>query len=308
MNAQDLVNKARGLAFMPNTSGFSDQDLLDEINIAQQIMLVPAIVRASGEYFTETADVPVDANGFARIPTAAVASTARMLSWLYDDGHEGPPLIQLSLADVFSQSSSEPYSDSGPVGGATFTFVPDGVQIYGTQTSGMVRVRYSRSPATLTLLVASPGSLWSVTGVTDNGTNWIAAVTPVYPVVYMPPGVPCDITDATSPHRMLFTGMSDGLGNVTCDLDSNPNRVAAGDFVTISGGTYVPQYADEWHVLLLYYGAARIADLRKDSARKQSLLTDAEGIRHELTNIAQPRSKINAKRINAWAGWPRSNY
>lgn len=310
MNAQDLVTKVRGLAFMPNTSGFSDQDLLDEINIAQQIMLVPAIVRASGEYFTETIDVSIDANGFARIPPAAIASTSRMLSWVFDDCREGPPLVQLSLADIHTQALSEPYSGSGPVGASTFTFVPDGIQVYGSQLTGKVRVRYSRTPSPLVLVApATPPSMgWAVSSVTDTSPNWVAGCTPLEGSLSIVAGTLYDITDNLSPHRMLFTGIGASGDNVVCGPDTTPNRVAVGAVATVSGYTYTPQYADEWHNLLLYYGAARIVDLRKDSQRKESLLTDAENIRRELTNMAQPRSKINVKRINAWAGWSRRGH
>ena len=321
MLAQELVTRASALAFLPNTTAFSAAAILGEINLAMRMMLAPALVRVNGEYFTETLDVTPDASGYVRLPQTALSTTARLVNWIYSDGSEGDPLMQVSLTDIASiqniEGSTVNYGGVNyPVSSGTpyaFTPLPDGIQLYSVPQNGNCRIRYSRLPAPLilgaagTLVPPTTAVVWNTTGVPTQSTgNWIVATTPAQGTGNPAVNTPIDLIDFNSPYRMTITGTADGSGNVILGaigvVDTVAARITAGFFACATYNSPVPQCPVEWHDYLLYCAAARLAGLRKDPNLKADLLNDAKSLQMELTNIAQPRFKQNVKSISAWRG------
>ena len=228
MFVQELVTRAKAMAFLPNVTEFSDANVIGELSLAQMELLVPALLRANGEYFTEVLDVPADVNGYVRIPPAALASTARVISWVNTDGSESSALNRIELADIHAMQSSG-YQIGTP---GAFSLVPDGVMIYGAPVTGNCRIRYSRLPSDLCLAQSSGGApqVWTVT-VTQDGTlsYWILTPTPLSGTG-LPTGL-LDLTDCNTPYRLVASAINNGSPAGTITLSS----VIAGNSVTING-------------------------------------------------------------------------
>lgn len=310
MLAQELVDEAREQAFLPNSTDFTDDYILLQVNRCLRMELVPAIIRANAEYFTELLDVAPDSQGYVRLPYAAVASTARVITWVDDSGREFAPLVQLSIADIHMQNG---YPGVGGGSPETFSPLPDGIQVYGSWDVGKCRVRYSRQPSKLILPVASPANIWTLSVPVQNGagTFWVSTPTVLPGMTNSLPTGLLDITDALSPHRLIAGSLSVVSGHiVVAPVDGGAGdalaaRVLAGSYLTAAGKAPMPQCAIEWHDLLLYYSAARLAGLRKDFALKSDILTDAGPILSNLLNQAAPRMPNNAKIISAFRGHRR---
>jgi hypothetical protein len=295
MLVQDLINKIRERSFLPNTTNFSDQKILDETNLCQSMMVLAAIIEANGEYFTEVIDVAPDPTGFVRMPSAAIASTARILTWVNSDGSESAPLRRRELADINTLQVNG-YAVGQPL---SFTLVPDGIMTYGIAATGKCRVRFSRLPSTLVIPVAGTNQ-WTLGTPTQVGGNWIASVTPASGLAGS-----LDLTDPLAPHRWLGQVPSASASTINLGAVGVADVLAArvaGANVNLIGQTTVPQYPDEWHSLLMYYSAAVMAGLRKDYGLKQDLLGDATSLRRTILNMATPRTKQNPKIISAWRG------
>ena len=310
MLAQQIVDRVRALAFIPNTTEFSDANLLAEINVAQVEDVVPAIVKVNGEYFTEILDVTPDTTGYARLPAAALASTARLITWVDPYGRESKPLNHIEIADI-STIQATGYAVGQPY---AFTLLPDGIQLGGSLENGALRVRYSRLPSDL-ILPTSTGSatVWTLTApVQDAATvKWVSTPTPIGGGSGSPTA-PLDVTDALSPSRLIVGSCATELIRfsefvVISPIDGSVGdalaaRVLAGSYCTAAGTTYVPQYPKEWHNLLVYFGAALMAYRRKDYSLQASLRQSAQMLQDKLTDVSQPRTKQNPKVISAWRG------
>lgn len=313
MLAQELVDSVREQAFMPNTTNFLDSDILACINRCMRMQMVPAIIRANAEYFTEMLDVQPDSTGFVRLPAGAVASTARVITWVDDCGKELAPLVQIALADIHMMNG---YPGVGGGSPETFSPLPDGIQVYGVWDVGMCRVRYSRQPSAMILPSEQTANVWTLSAPVKDGAGTFWVSTPTAVSGSGAPTSPLDITDALSPHRLIagsrLMGTSGDAGLVIIAPvdggigDATAARVLAGSYLTAAGTAPMPQCADEWHDLLLYYSAAREAGLRKDFALKADILNDAGGILNNLLNQAAPRTAQNPKVISAWRGHRRS--
>ena len=230
MLAQQIVDRVRALAFIPNTTEFSDANLLAEINVAQVEDVVPAIVKVNGEYFTEILDVTPDTTGYARLPAAALASTARLITWVDPYGRESKPLNHIEIADI-STIQATGYAVGQPY---AFTLLPDGIQLGGSLENGALRVRYSRLPSDLILPSSSTANEWTTVVSKDvTGMFWVAAFTPVSGTGA--PSAPLDITDALSPHRLIIGSLRTTSISETLTLSgvtvSSANRV----YITVNG-------------------------------------------------------------------------
>lgn len=326
MLTQELVDRSRERAFYPVSTTFTDAKVLAEINTAQLGKVAPAIVKAMGEYFTETADLLPDSAGTVRLPYEALASTARVLTWVDANGQESGPIRRVEQGDIGSVSGQggsgtimveQPdhtfvavSSSSLNAGNArtSFALTPDGVQIFGYTSGGYVRCRYSRMPSLLLIPSSGAANTWTVATVVIAGGDHIATVAPFLGVGALPSAVYYDIVDNLAPHRKLATCLEDGAGRLILGAVGNAaadrlaTRVRAGAYVCATGYTFVPQYSDEWHSLLMLYAAAALAGLRKDYTLEDRRLREAAILQAELINLAQPRTKQNPKVMSAWAG------
>lgn len=302
MLSAELIQNVRDLSFLPNTSNFADQKVLDQINIAQRMMVVPAIQRALGEFFTETLDIlAYPSDGTVRFPSAAIISSARVITWVDASGRESQPLMHKELADIPSLTGST----GAP---RAFTLNPNGITVYGGDLSGFCRVRFPRLPSTLVLIT----NAWLSVNTVINTLGYSAEpVNPIPPAVISIPNSTYDFTESISPYRCL--GSYSTVSGVVLITPSGTQlsldliaKFANTCYATAVGTTAVPQYPVEYHDLLIYYSAARVAGLRKDATLKQDLLGDASSIQRELLNQAQPRTKQNAKTISSWRGHTRT--
>ena len=296
MLTAEIIEQVRELAFVPNSTGFSDAVLLSRINMAQRMMVVPALNRAHGEYFTEVLDVTPDAAGFIRLPKDAIVSSARMISWVDTTGRESGPLRKRELADIEGAVTQA----AAQGGDLCFSLVPDGVQLYGYPSTGSCRVRFPRMPSSL-ILQGAVATTWKLsTAPMLAGAVYTATVVP-YSGTGVAPDAPGDLTDADTPHRWLGS-LAINSDNTVNMAEAVARRAQIGSIVTLSRQTALPQYGDEWHDLLCYFAAAVIAGRRKDYGLKQDLLADCVSIQREILNMADPRTKQNVGIVSAWRG------
>jgi len=261
-------------------------------------MVVPAIQRTLGEYFTEKLDISAYvSDNSVRLPSAAIISSARVITWVDANGNESQPLMHKELADIPSLTGTTGTPRA-------FTLNPNGIFVYGGDLTGFCRVRYPRLPSILTLIA----NAWTVlNNPLPSGGNTVDAVVPIPPATAVISDGMYDLTEAVSPYRYLGNyqvttqNVIFGIMGLQTTLDLTA-KVSSGCYVTATGTTAVPQLPVEYHDLLIYYAAARVAGLRKDSMLKQDLLADAVSIQRELLNQAQPRAKQNSKTISAWRG------
>ena len=316
MNASEIADSVRKLCFLPQTSEFTDQLILDEVNVVQRMALTPAILRANGEYLTEIVDLLPDATtGSVTFPKQAVASTTRVLTWLYDNDTESQPLQVISLGDEATSSQGN-YVVGSPT---QFVDTPDGVRILGGVPSNQyLRVRFSRRPGKLIIPSTAPPPITvlglKVLNIVVNGSAvpgytgydlQLTKVTDNVPVVDNGFSAYCDVSKPTSPYRPRIMSLSfvcqPAIWNILVPVGTT-NLPQVGDIVTVEDTAWNAQFPDEWHDLLCYYGAARMAGLRKDRNLKAELLGDASSFLKELINEAQPRTKLAPKVINAMRG------
>ena len=318
MNADQLIVRVKARAFVPETSSFTINLILDEINTAVRTMWAEALVKADGEFFTETADLLPDVSGHAVLPADALSSTARVLTWVDANGQESSPLRRVEQGDIGSVSGKKgsgtimvQQSDgtfvtvtgtsSSGYGAAptSFALTPNGAQLFSYTPSGKLRCRYSRRPGQLVagtsftvMQVASVNAGISFTTTTPDG---------VVPTLATWQNQALDLTSGKSPYRRrVLTPLLVSAGvNLWTYTGS---QVAVGDFLTFPGTTYVPNAPLEWHDLLMYYASATLASLRKDYDLEARRMGEAGAIFTKLLNTAQPRTKQNPKALSAWAG------
>lgn len=320
MNADTLVTRAKTRAFVPTTSAFSTQSILDEINTALRTLWVPALLKADGEFFTEIVDVVPDSAGNVKLPDDSVSNTARVLTWVDANGQESAPLRRIEQGDVGSVANNAGLTSvrveqpdgsivvvaitgSGGYGTApvSFTLTPDGVQVLNFTAGGRLRCRYSRRPGELVA-----GTSTTVLQVVTVGVSSITTVAPdgVVPVAGTWAGKPLDVTSGKSPHRRQAINSGGYLVNTGPNAwnYASPPTLYPGDYLTFPGTSYIPNAPVEWHDLLMYYASAQVASLRKDYELETRRLAEAAGIFKELLAAAQPRTKQNPKTLSAWAG------
>jgi hypothetical protein len=314
MNADQIIARVRDLSFLATTSQFTDIKVLDSVNSALVALLGPAMGRTSGELLTEMQDVAfVTGQGAYAFPARSMLNTARVVTWVDSSGNERPPLKRLEPADAyrFAGSTGDPLS---------FVMSATGITLYPTpQSAGWVRFRYPKKMGSL-VTDSLDGSnyhlnVWTIKAVDYLGTPYVLQVanSSLNPAgVWV--GANLDVVSAVNPHKiyMMSNGYSAavsgaGVNSITMNAISGYATAAAlgiqvGDFITVAGTSYVPQAPDEWHELLILYGAARVAMLRKDYALQDKLMTEASLYWKEVLNAAQPRTKQNAKGISAWRG------
>jgi len=310
MTPVEVADNVRELCFLPQTSEFSDQKILDATNMAMRMALTPSLLRANGEYLTEIIDVlPDQTTGDVRIPRQAVASTSRVLTWVYSDGTESTPLQFCSIADQPSASFGN-YAIGSPT---QFVLTPDGIRVLGGVPSGVyMRVKFSRRPGKLILPAQVPstgpvGLKISTAGPAYTFLGVYGALSGL-PVLENGAVITVEISSGISPFRVkVFDAVITGAaGSWAITLPTGSTYTPQiGDLITTPDTAWNPQFPEEWHDLLCYYGAARMAGLRKDRTRKEELLGDAQSILHELINEVTPRAKLAPKVLNAMRGHVR---
>ena len=146
MNANQIVARVRELAYIPTTTAFTDQKIIDSVNSEMHLSLTPAILRASGELLTETVDIPlVSGTAGYELPTRTMLSTVRQVCWVDGGGFERPNLVRLELSQVFRYSN---------VSGDPLAFHLTATQIVlhpTPTTAGYLRLRYSHRMSDLVL-------------------------------------------------------------------------------------------------------------------------------------------------------------
>lgn len=302
MTADELISRVRDLAFVAATTAWTDQKILDNANAEADSNIVTAILRASGEMLTDYQDIPfVDGQASYDFPARAMLSTARLVTWVDGNGYERARLERIELADMFkfSKSTGEPVA-----------FALDATSIYPVPTPGVtgsLRVRYSRDLGTLvsdTLASARHNAVGTITTATAGTINTAAALD-----TFCLNGSKVDVVQAKSPHKLLIkdlvvTSFTPGASTMAVGAltAAQALTISAGDYVTAARTTYTAQCSDEWHDMLLYSTAARVAGLRKDWNLMKMRSDSAAEIGEKLIRAAQPRTKQNSKMISAWRG------
>ena len=315
MNADEILVRVRDLAYIPTTTAFTDDKILQAINSEMHSTFSAAVVRASGELLTEVVDIPlvVGQEAYA-FPKRALASTVRQVTWVDAAGYERPNLLRIELSQIYRYSQIQGYP-------LAFHLDATSVHVHPTPSSsagGSIRLRYSHRMGDLvSAAVDGAGQSQAVSTVVDfvsgsdtvnltvatNGWPSVAPSTGIVPTV--------DFTSRNAPHKLTgmdFPVLTAVAGNTYIKMVGTigTGLVVAGDYMTVAGTSYVPQCPDEWHELLCLFGAARMALQRKDFQLREQLLGLAAGMERELINTSQPRTKQNSKQISSWAGGRRA--
>jgi hypothetical protein len=118
-----------------------------------------------------------------------------------------------------------------------------------------------------------------------------------------------DVTSFSTPYRLKWkdvtvTTMTAGTATIVCngvDMTTGINIVVAGDFVTSSLNSYVPQGIPvEWHSLIELRVVARIQSSIGDDESSKATLANAGMIEGRLLSLVEPRSSGNPKKMSAW--------
>lgn len=320
MNADKLVIRAKARAFIPDSSSFTTDLILEELNTAIHGPFSVALLKADGEYFTEVLDLLPDTYGNVIFPADALVSTARVLTWADASGNESPPLRRIEQGDIGSAAGSggsgaisveQPdhtfvtviSSGSGGYGAAptSFALTPDGVRVFNYSVGGHLRCRYSRRPGDLVAGLAT--KVLVVTAITP-GVSFAASSPdglPAYSTGVWD-SVALDRTPNASPFRRVALDQQITHIGLTDVWTYTGSQVAVGDVLTLPGTTYTPNAPTEWHDLLMYYAAATLASLRKDYDLEARRFAEAAVLFKTLLDATQPRTKQNPKVLSAWAG------
>lgn len=299
MNADKLVIRCKARAFIPETSSFTADSILDEINTALRTLFAPMLLQTNGEYFTETVDLTPDSSGNVLLPEDSISNTARVLTWVDSNGQESSPLRRIEQGDIGNFSSTGYSYSASPT---SFALTPDGAKILGfVAGSGAVRCRYSRRPGEL--VAGTHTQVLAVTAVTA-GVSFAASSPDGLPAwnTGVWDGVDLDLTLKDSPFRRKALDSHITHIASTDVWTYTGSMVSKGDVLTIPGTSYMPQAPTEWHDILMDQGASLLANLRKDYALEANRLQSAQRAFDKLLNAAQPRTKQNPKVLSAWAG------
>lgn len=319
MTADEIVDRVRRLSFVASTTQFTDAVVLESINSAMAAMLGPALGRAGGELLTEEYQTSLVAGTATyTLPTRAMLSTSRVVYWLDANGKPRPPLRRAELADIHRYGDAQ---SSEPV---AFTLSAAQITLFPTpNTGGVLVVKYPKRLGVLVMDELNGASqhtkVFTISTVTPvmSGSTW-NPLTDYCNVAFsaahgaIPAGSYVDCTSYKSPYRLIAmdalcnTGVAAGVGSLAVGADLR--TAVAGDFVTYSDTSYVPQCPREWHELLLLFAAARVCMERKDYGLRDQHLREATSLERELINAAAPRTKQNAKGVSAWRGMSRYRY
>lgn len=312
MTGDDLITNISNRGALPPTATVWTPALILAATTEEMwAYVMPTLEAVNQDYFTDFQDSPiVSLQSIYIMPTRAAGGTLRAVKYLDTNGNEGAPLAMVEVPDIGKYN-------------ITTANAPIGIYLTGTEinllptpaagTTGSIRMYYPRRPgilvqdllngssqhtqvATVTSVSYTPGTGTTIT-CTANHSGFASGGT-------------IDVTSFTSPYRMKWkdvtvTTMSAGTNtivtSVSADMTTGINTVIAGDFVTLSLNSYVPQGIPvEWHSLLELRVVARILDSLGDIEGAVSIDNKVSVMEKRLLSLVQPRSSGNPKKINAW--------
>jgi hypothetical protein len=293
VTADQLLQNVKDRAALPPAQVVvTDPKILNMATEEMLAFIAPLLENTNEEFFTDHQDIPLVAGQTAYdIPTRAMNSAVRALKWLDVNGIEGPPLNRIDLVDINRYAS---LSSPAPAG-----FYPTATQVVVAPapgaTSGSLRCYYSSRPGVL----INGTSLATVSSATDTVLTCASVATGIFAV-----GQTVDIISPNSPFKLkakdqiitasTATTITIGAGGLSAA------GVSAGDYVTLSSTSYVPQIPLEWHSLLELRTVARVLAALGDARGQQGAMQDAAMIEMRVLNLAQPRFQNNNKKLNAW--------
>lgn len=310
MTADELLANINNRGALPPTQNVWTSTLI--LSAADEEIystVMPSLLGANQDFFTDYEDSPfVGSQAAYALPKRAAGATIRVAKYVDNVGNEGAPLAQVEVADIGRYNIT---TANAPIG---FYFNSSFVNVLptpATGTTGSLRLYYTRRPGKLVQDTVNGSSqhtqVATVSSVSVNSGNTTITCTANHSGFAA--GATIDVTSYTSPYTLKWkdvtvTTMTAGTATIVCngvDMTTGINTVVAGDFVTASLNSYVPQGIPvEWHSLIELRVVARVLDSLGDMMGSNSILARSMEMEQRLLALVQPRASGNPKKLNAW--------
>jgi hypothetical protein len=290
LTTDTLIDSVKRRASIPaSQSTFLDEDFIAFANEELDLGIIPHVLSFHEEYFVYTQVVPLVANTSRyQIPTRAVGSKLRELSYQNDDGNIFE-MTRIKVDDIpqFQTTTNTSTATVFYVEGTDIVLVP-GVNASPT---GSLRFSYYLRPNEL----VSEDRVAIVTGI--NRTSGDVTVASVPSVISVADTL--DLIQTKSPHKTLSlditaVGINTTTKTFTFDPDDLPAGLAIGDQIALAGETIVPQIPSDLHSMLSQRVAARCLES----------LGDAAGLTAANTKLAEMEQKTGTLIQNRVEGAP----
>jgi hypothetical protein len=291
----ETVQRLESVAVSSQT--FSEEDIIEFLNLELQTIVVPLIQSVNEEYGSMTFDVPSSELGETLpIPSQATGQRLRSVQLVTPDGR----LINIARLDPNVLGRWNASWASG------YYLRNNDLIFYPRKPTGdyILRLTYYRRPNTLVPTKATG----RVLNVDPLGATVTLDNTPTPPLT---PGTRIDVIQDTG----LFEFNARGLTLVAVSgpiLQLDPadiSLVQVGNYVAAEGQSPVAQFVPvEALYLLAQLGAARCLQALGDTEGNQLAQQKIMGMRQALLNMISDRVKSNPMKINARAITRRQNW
>ena len=306
-----LLTTLRLLPLMPSVQAlFTDSDLLTIMTFEMVSKIIPLIDNQAEEYFIQQVDIPYSGQLEFQIPSRAVASKLRAVTFVTNDNNE-VRIPRLRVEDIMSNVNATGLAINPSLWG--FFLKNDVVRLYLGSSLGTnngfqaVRLRYIRQPNQLVLSSAC-GEVTSISGdvvTVDNvpSTFTLTASTgQTYDIIQNQPQMFNSLLDDG-----VVVAIDTMAKTVTFATGTTPATLAKGDWICLAGQSPIPQvpYTPGFD-LLLQLSAAKCLEIHGDLQGFNVAMSQAATMKDYFISVLTPRVDANQIRLttpNALYGW-----
>lgn len=274
------------------------QTLFDELDFcalmtdAQQIRVVPNILRVREEFFVRNSDHDIQDGPSFPVPERAIGNRVRQVQILDEQGR-----VLRKLSRLSPELGEEQGNDFTLVNRAGYFFRGNNIVLAQANSDALgttLRIQYYRRPSKL-VPTENAGQITNIVGTTVTVANAPAT---------WAIGTILDGIDDQSP----FDEKKDDIevlgvaGNDLTLSADNAAALAVGDWLCDAGESVIPQYPVELHPILVQYVLVKIFDSQSDSQATALAGRHLEELERNTYEMIGDRDDGSPKKINSGMG------